>query len=174
MSSDISWQSWQSSDASPCGWQWDHDDQWSSWGQGWGNSQWSWNSATSWWSSGDWGSRPEDADEAKGTEAARVQALLKRGHTVDQLSTEDLQLLVRERETKQKKAAAPEAEASSVVQGETKVQAGDDKKEEEQEQEDKKESKEERRKRLHARNMRYYRSLESCLTASSIGEGVVN
>ena len=112
--------------------------QWSSWGQGWGNSQWSWNSATSWWSSGDWGSRPEDADEAKGTEAARVQALLKRGHTVDQLSTEDLQLLVRERETKQKKAAAPEAEASSVVQGETKVQAGDDKKEEEQEQEDKK------------------------------------
>ncbi|CAE7710478.1 unc-89 [Symbiodinium sp. CCMP2592] len=96
-------------------------------------------------------SKSEKAAGDHGDTASRVDAILRRGHTVDQLTTEELHLIVGHID-KQKKAEGSEdkkeeVENDSEKPEESKPAAG--------------ETKEERRKRLHARNMRYYRSLES-------------
>ena len=70
---------------------------------------------------------------------------------MDQLTTEELHLIVGHID-KQKKAEASQenkhAEKDAEKPDESNKPSG--------------ETKEERRKRLHARNMRYYRSLDSC------------
>ncbi|CAE7611107.1 PLCXD2 [Symbiodinium sp. CCMP2592] len=154
------------------GWDWDQpSNSWSSWSynRDWGSrgSGWSWSS---------WGNpsneakpKPEDA------EASRVQSILQRGHTVDQLSMEELQLIVKHVDAEQQKKKAggtaaaenPEAagkktnEKKQDEQHEAQDEKQEDAKEEVEEQEKVPETKEERRKRLHARNMRFYRSFDS-------------
>ncbi|CAE7545638.1 unnamed protein product, partial [Symbiodinium necroappetens] len=106
--------SWQSSDRdSTRAWE---EDQWSwnSWGQGW--DSWSWGATTSWQWDGDWSSSGAhgyySADE-KGPladESAKVQQILKRGHTVDQLSTADLQLVVKHIDNLQQQQQQQQAE----------------------------------------------------------------
>ena len=87
-------QDWDSSqDACP---QWD----WGGWSKNatWNSRDWS----SSGWFEGDWGAgnwwswdqAPKPAPLSE--EASRVQALLQRGHTVDRMSEEDLQLVVQE------------------------------------------------------------------------------
>ncbi|CAE7221785.1 PLCXD2, partial [Symbiodinium sp. CCMP2456] len=161
-------QSWHSSSWSDTSWA----RPWGGWNE-WGGHHWghSWDS----WSGYDWNewekeaeqahekaSNNEEAHEKKasngekahekkastpqahdhdGTEK-RVDAILRRGQTVDQLTTEELHLIVGHID-KQKKTAEEKADD----EGEPDKPAA--------------ETKEERRKRLHARNMRYYRSLDS-------------
>ena len=98
-----------------------------------------------------------------------VQAILRRGHTVDQLSTEELKMIVNHIDKQQKEkhaAAADDAKDEKTAAADKKENAQEDDDEDEKKDGEKKETKEERRKRLHARNMRYYRSLESGLDAN--------
>lgn len=162
-------QSWHSSSWSDTSW----GRPWGGWNE-WGGHHWghSWDS----WSGYDWNewekeaeqahekaSNNEEAHEKKASNgekahekkastheaddhdrrAKRVDDILRRGHTVDQLTTEELHLIVGHID-KQKKAE----EEKANDEGEPDKPAA--------------ETKEERRKRLHARNMRYYRSLDSC------------
>ena len=93
---------------------------------------------------------------------------MHRGHTVDQLSSEDLRLVVKhiDIQQQQQKQQEKEAPAADHDPASKKEAEGDTQKpEESKEEENAKETKDERRKRLHARNMRYYRSLESDLIA---------
>ena len=78
---------------------WTKEDDW--WNSGWDGkwSSWSWGRDDSWWSS--WpGSGYDDekavpkAESTTSNASDRVHALLQRGHTIDQLSTEDLKLIV--------------------------------------------------------------------------------
>ncbi|CAE7418869.1 PLCXD2 [Symbiodinium sp. CCMP2592] len=167
--SDASWaRPWTREDWWSSGW----DDQWSSWSWGRDDSSWS-----SWPSSGDddkW-KKPrctdDDAavpkDESAKSAADRVQALLQRGHTIDQLSTEDLKQIVQQIDKSKQGAADGQAEKPKTGDAENKEQ-GEGKEEKEGKRKD--ETKEERRKRLHARNMRYYRSFESAMCPREISK----
>ncbi|CAE7248703.1 unnamed protein product [Symbiodinium sp. KB8] len=158
------------------GWGWNDG----SWGSSWDDS-WSWSDQRGYWGSGranwswkDWGNddhEPKPAADADDEfEATRVKSILQRGHTVDQLSLDELKSIVKHVDAKQQKKAAEEAspkpaEAASKESGlknddESKLQEVA-KEENGQECEEKVETKEQRRKRLHARNMRFYRSFES-------------
>ena len=78
---------------------------------------------------------------------------------MDQLTTEELHLIVNHIDRKQKTEGREEqAKQESKQQDQEAPKQGD-----EGEAKPAGETKEERKKRLHARNMRYYRSLESCL-----------
>ena len=159
--------SWQGSAASWDSWSWG-----SGWDAGW--ESWSWKKGDRDW---DWGTWPEDgpkdatASPKAADESERVHAILKRGNTVDQLSNEELQILVKHIDQQQRQQQTDRAPAHGTPEAEATKQGGDheceQKKDDEEKKDDdeKKESKEERRKRLHARNMRYYRSLESDLVA---------
>ena len=112
--------------------------------------------------------------------ANNVANILKRGHTVDRLSEAELQEVAKSIEQLQKQrgqgskeapransgAAAsskgpnPEAAEAEKPQHEMKP---DENNGEVMKTEEKKETKAERKKRLHARNMRYYRSFLSSL-----------
>ncbi|CAE7282081.1 PLCXD2, partial [Symbiodinium microadriaticum] len=182
VASDQSWQSASWSDAS-----WARPWGWNEWGGEWSSASWHW-AHDSWdsWSGYDWNKWEKQADEqahekiagnsekahekkasnseearekqASNSEkaddhdatASRVEAILRRGHTVDQLTTEELHLIVGHID-KQKKAETSQAnqheEKDAEKPDESNKPSG--------------ETKEERRKRLHARNMRYYRSLDS-------------
>ncbi|CAE6972780.1 unnamed protein product [Symbiodinium sp. CCMP2592] len=167
--SDASWaRPWTGEDWWSSGW----DDQWSSWSWGRDDSSWS-----SWPSSGDddkWKkprSTDDDAavpkDESAKSAADRVQALLQRGHTIDQLSTEDLKQIVQQIDKSKQGAADGQAEKPRTGDAENKEQ-GEGKEEKEGKRKD--ETKEERRERLHARNMRYYRSFESAMCPREISK----
>ena len=115
-----------------------------------------------------------------------VQMVLQRGHTVDKLSEADLQAIVESidkvraeraasgasmpsQQQPPKQPAQPEAEGSKAEDKELEMKNEEKKKEgqkeeaskEEEKKEKTEETKEERRKRLHSRNMRYYRSFLS-------------
>ena len=103
---------------------------------------------------------------------------MRRGHTVDQLSNEELRLLVQHIDKQQQQqqqqkdgAQADEATATAEKSQQAAAKQQEQKKDHDEEknedgEEEKKETKEDRRRRLHARNMRYYRSLESDLVAN--------
>ena len=124
-----------------------------SWNNSWDSNSWSGND----WKSWDWGQAKaeQDSKEPQGeSPAQRVEAILRRGHTVDQLTTEELHLIVNHIDKKQ---------SEEQDKQEKKEKEQDTSKHEEGEPKPAAETKEERKKRLHARNMRYYRSLESCV-----------
>ncbi|CAE7193228.1 unnamed protein product [Symbiodinium sp. CCMP2592] len=163
-----SWASSGSHDSYDDWWAKDSWDSWSWWGAGsWSQGQWD-----------SWGHDDKNAAEQENP-MQRVQGLLRRGHTIDQLSEQDLQLVVQsidKAKARQKVEDAagttegsPEAEGSKTKEAEA---ANKDAKAEEGEKPaqegEQKESKEARKKRLHARNMRYYRSLESPFTPKEI------
>ncbi|CAE7247281.1 unnamed protein product [Symbiodinium microadriaticum] len=163
------------------GWGWDEGSWGSSWDDwSWSNDQWrgQWGfrgSRGSDWSGKDWGydhdheAKPAAAEDAADDEAARVNSILKRGHTVDQLSLDELKTIVNHVDSKQRKIAEKvEAEAKPQADSADAGQKNDESKKEDAKQEEAKESeekvpesKEQRKKRLHARNMRFYRSFES-------------
>ena len=119
-------------------------------------------------------------------EAAKVHALLQRGHTVDRLSDEQLQDVVaqidslkKSRQQQQQPAQpspaelpagkSPKSSKSSPCKGSAKKKRSpkkspkaDKSEAAEQEPEQEQESKAARRKRLHAGFMRFSRSLVSC------------
>ena len=108
--------------------------------------------------------------------SCNVAAILQRGHTVDRLTEAELQEVAENITALQKQRAstAPAASNGAASSGEgaknpepkTTNAAPDDEAKPADEQ--KKESKAERKKRLHARNMRYYRSfLSSSLSTYS-------
>ena len=106
----------------------------------------------------------------------RVQGLLQRGHTVDRLTDADLQDVARTIEKMQNARASAPACAAASSHGQdaceqSKNHGKDDDEQGSGMQADKKpdpETKEERKKRLHRRNMRYYRSLASCSPGNSV------
>ena len=109
-----------------------------------------------------------DPKDPKDSEAQRVQQILHRGHTVDQLSSEDLRLVVKHidiQQQQQQKQKEKQQEKEAPAADHDPASKNTQKPEESKEEENAKETKDERRKRLHARNMRYYRSLESDLIA---------
>ena len=188
---DSQWSSW-SQDACPS-WDWsgwgrqDHSRSWSSW------DHWDdWDTTAAWNS---WGQGQGTSDEA-----ARMQSLLQRGHTVDRLSEEDLQEVVRQIDALKAKRnqTDPSQEAASAPGHNSKAdppaspkhgsarktpKSGKKRKSpkkspEKAEDKDEKdaststgqqqasssakdESKQQRKKRLHARYMRFSRSLVS-------------
>ena len=140
-----------------------------------------WGNAYNWWgdrSQQQWGSQSQPS------QLQALQGILQRGHTVDQLQDWELQKIVQDIDRYQKdmvkavKAGNGEGEPEQP----TKKQKQDDAetpkqdattenkenlkgKEEEDAATKAKQAKEERRKRLHARNMRFYRSLSSYFDA---------
>ncbi|CAE7351856.1 unnamed protein product [Symbiodinium sp. CCMP2456] len=172
------WVSDGSCDRSSEGWGWDDKSSWgsswdytSSWSNDhWGNS-WGWGSRGSNWSWKDWGTEANDPSSSD-HESARVQSLLMRGHTIDQLSLDELKFIVTHVDSQQQKKAAEEAAGKPQDESKQDERKQDEPKQEESKQEDADndekasdekvaETKEQRRKRLHARNMRFYRSFES-------------
>ena len=164
--------------------QWDwKQEEWKTWGSwdSWdssGDRGW-WGSAYQWWGDKNWGAS---------SQPSVLQNILQRGHTVDQLEDWQLQEVAAsidhfQKEKKNKegekkntveaaaKAATDEPAAASSKQAEqetpTQQAAQSSEKdtalEGETEEQKAKQEKLERKKRLHARNMRYYRSLASHL-----------
>ena len=152
-----------------------------------------WAGAYDWWGdrSQQWGSKQSQPSQP--SQLPALASLLQRGHTVDQLQDWELQQIVadidrlqneKKNKTSDDKANSKAAEGEREQAQPTKKQkqdgdAKDDdtkgtaiEKEEANEedpatkaQQAKEQAKEERRKRLHARNMRFYRSLSSYFDA---------
>ena len=103
--------------------------------------------------------------------SSNVNAILQRGHTVDRLSEAELQEVVQSIDALQKSrsaAGAPEACGKGMEEAEVEApNASEDPKKAGEAPaeagEASKETKAQRKKRLHARNMRYYRSFLSSL-----------
>eukprot|EP00439_Symbiodinium_sp_Y106_P056066 s5247_g7.t2 len=145
---------------------WTKEDDW--WNSGWDGkwSSWSWGRDDSWWSS--WpGSGYDDekavpkAESTTSNASDRVHALLQRGHTIDQLSTEDLKLIVEHIDKAKQTGTDDESAKDAKAKPKEEQKMGDEGQQEKEGVKSKDETKDERRKRLHARNMRYYRSFES-------------
>ena len=156
----------------------DHTSRW------WGSGSWSGWHGYQW--GGSWG-HEWDSWKSWNAPESRVEGLLQRGHTVDRLSEAELQEVVAQidsiRESMKRGSEAEQPASKRADNAETKDEKknpeGKEAKESEPQQEqeaaakqedakpaaadNKKETKEERRKRLHARNMRYYRSFASYL-----------
>ena len=107
------------------GWGWNDG----SWGSSWDDS-WSWSDQRGYWGSGranwswkDWGNddhEPKPAADADDEfEATRVKSILQRGHTVDQLSLDELKSIVKHVDAKQQKKAAEEASPKPAEAGYT-------------------------------------------------------
>ena len=100
--------------------------------------------------------------------SCNVAAILQRGHTVDRLTEAELQEVAENISALQKQRAAT-APAASSKEGEyaKKPEASQDTNAAPAEKDaEEKESKAARKKRLHARNMRYYRSFLSSSLAT--------
>ena len=106
------------------------------------------------------------AESTTSNASDRVHALLQRGHTIDQLSTEDLKLIVEHIDKAKQTGTDDESAKDAKAKPKEEQKMGDEGQQEKEGVKSKDETKDERRKRLHARNMRYYRSFESFLVAN--------
>ena len=141
---------------------------WNSW---WGN----WGHQGEWWGNGyNYWNRYEQQEEPKpGSQASLLNSLLQRGQTVDQLSEEELHKVVKDIDALRNKrhadnktakdAQAKEQEPATLAPAE-KPEAEEKREEtpnEDQIQQQQAQAKAERKKKMHARNMRFYRSFTS-------------
>ena len=175
----LAWSSqWQFWDADWSNWS---GSSWGSWSSNWGNYNWGWGQqhwhADDATGQGSYAALPQETAAEKDV-SATVASILQRGHTVDRLTEAELQEVAKgiemlQQQRAQKPAPATKAAGAADPSGgsggskEPQVAATEEAKLVE-DNGGKKESKAERKKRLHARNMRYYRSFLSSSIRSCI------
>ena len=174
---------WQDRDWTYEGGSWWESDNWAS--RDWTNRHGWWSQAYDWWGNRSWDHGDSGQASNLTCDLPALQSLLQRGHTVDHLSEEELQKVVADIDKLRSKPkgmtqdlAANSGNNDDSIKGDASKAAAasehphkpsstteaskDETKEDSKTSATKKvETKDERRKRLHARNMRFYRSFTS-------------